>query len=168
MVYEARQPVRLNYILAILCASLSILGLLVAGVIPTESTTNHGAYPLTGWGIFAACLGVAAIFVQRARDNRVLVRANAYGLYSKLYSDATIPWDAIEGIQLLRIKSQSILRVKLRDKQAWPSRAGVVRLFGALDNALGFGDFGINPTFYDRGIQALVDTMLHYRPDLAR
>ena len=166
MLYEARQPPRLNYVLAVMCILLSLLGFLVAGVIPTESTTKYGAYPLAGWGIVIACFAVAAVFLRRASDKSVIVRADANGLYSRLYSDATIPWAAIAGVQLLHLKRQSVLRVKLVDKKAYPAKPGFARAFGALDNAVSFGDFGINPSFYDRGIRDLLAAVGHYRPDL--
>lgn len=164
MLYEARQPVRFNYIMAALCTLLSILGFLVAGVIPSESTTNHGADPLVGWGIVIVCVAVAAIFVRRASDRRVLVRADANGLYSRLYSDTTIPWSAIAGVRLLHFRNFSILRVKLVDPRAWPGKGGVV---GALDNRVSYGELGINPRFYDHGVRELFATIVHYRPDLA-
>jgi hypothetical protein len=165
MLYEARRPARLNYILAILCASLSIIGFFVAGIIPSASTAN-GAYPLTGLGIIMVCLAPAVVFLRRARDNSVIIRADADGLYSRQYSDATIPWSAIAGVKILRFKNQSVLRVKLHDKAAWPCKSRLGQMIGALDNALSYGDFGINPSYYDHGMRSLVAAVQHYRPDL--
>ena len=55
MVYEARESSRRYYVLALLCALLSILGFVTAGVIPTASTSeaNGGAYAkvATAWMI---------------------------------------------------------------------------------------------------------------------
>jgi hypothetical protein len=162
MTYEARRPARLSAVLAILCALLSTIGFAVAGVIPTGGE----AYPLTGWGIVIACFAISAIFLNRAIKDPVQARADASGLWSILYSETTIPWDAIEGINLLRIKRQAILRVKLRNATAFPPKPGVFNAIAAIDNKLAYGDFGINPTYYDHGIQQLVATVQHYRPDL--
>ena len=40
------------------------------------------------------------------------------------------------------------------------------RAAGALDRGMGFGHFGINTTFYDHGLDELLATVRHYRPDL--
>jgi len=166
MLYEARHPVRLNYILAGLSASLSSIGFLVAGIIPSASTTAHGAYPLAGLVIVTACLAASGVFLRRAHDKSVVIRADAEGLYSRRYSDATIPWASIAGVKVLRQKNQSILRVKLHDKTAWPCRSRLGRVMGMLDNTVSYGHLGINPSYCDRGMQALVLAVQHYRPDL--
>ena len=165
MLYEARQPPRLTYVLAILCAALSIIGFLVAGVIPSASTA-HGAHVLAGWGIIVACLWPAVVFLRRARDDTVFVRADANGLYSRRYSDATIPWSAIAGVRLLRFKKQSVLRVRLHDPAAWPCKSRFGRAMGKLDNAVSYGDFGINPSYLAPGMRALLAAVQHFRPDL--
>lgn len=165
MLYEARQPPRLNHALAVLCAGLSIIGFFVAGIIPSESTA-HGAHPLAGLAVIAACLWPAFVFLRRARDRTVFIRADANGLYTRRYSDATIPWVAIAGFRILRFKKQSVLRVKLHDPGAWPCKSRFGRTMGALDNALTYGDFGINPSYLAPGMQALLAALRHYRPDL--
>jgi hypothetical protein len=166
MVYEARQPTRFNYTLATLCALLSLLGFLVAGVIPSASTRDHGANPLVGWIIVAACLACAAIFVMRARDPRPQVRVDANGVYARAYSPATVPWDAIVAARPIFMRNQRILALDLKDPGAYPSTNRLTRLTAPLNRATGFGSMGINVTFLTGGLQGLVDAMRQHRPDL--
>ena len=42
----------------------------------------------------------------------------------------------------------------------------MTRAAGALDSGMGFGHFGINTTFYDRGHDDLLAAVRHYRPEL--
>ena len=66
MIYEARPSVKINYVLAGACLLLSLLGFTAAGIIPSASTRDHGAYPLVGWIIVAACFAAAFVFLRRA------------------------------------------------------------------------------------------------------
>lgn len=166
MVYEARQPTRFNYALATLCALLSLLGFLAAGVIPSASTRDHGAYPLAGWLIVAACLACAAIFVRRARDPGPQVRVDANGVYARAYSPATVPWDQIVRARTIAMRNQRILAFDLKDPKAYPSTNPLTRLTAPLNRATGFGSMGINVSFLTGGLPGLVGAVRHFRPDL--
>jgi hypothetical protein len=166
MVYEARQPRRFNYVMAGLCAALSILGFLVAGVIPTDSTTNHGAYPFTGWAIAAGCLAVAAIFIRRAMDTSPQLRIDENGIWSRAFSDATVPWSQIVSCRIHRMRNQTIVSFDLRDPAAFPSKNAFTRATAGFNRATGFGSLGINASFLTGGPQGVVDAVRHFRPDL--
>jgi hypothetical protein len=166
MIYEAVQPRRFNLVLATLCALLSLLGFLVAGVIPSASTRDHGADPLIGWLIVAGCLAVAAIFVMRSRDRRPQVRVDANGIYARSYSSATVPWDQIVGARAIRMRNQQILALELKDPKAYPSTNPLTRLTAPLNRATGFGSMGINVSFLSGGLAGLVEAVRHFRPDL--
>jgi hypothetical protein len=142
MIYEARQSPRLNYLLAGACLALSILGFAVAGAIPTQS----GSAPLVGWGIVGACFAAAFVFVRRAIGGAVEARIDERGVHARRLGPAPVPWDEINGFQILAAGIQRIAR------------------FGRSGPAA--RTFGINTTFYDRGIDDLVATVRHYRPDL--
>ena len=142
MIYEARHSAKLNYLLAGACVALSILGFAAAGVIPTQS----GSYPLVGWAIVGACFGAAFVFVRRAIDREPQARLDERGLYARRLGPAPVPWDEINGFQVLAAGIQRIARFG----RSGPSAR----------------TFGINTTFYDRGIDDLVATVRHYRPDL--
>jgi hypothetical protein len=139
MIYEARHWPRLNQLLAGACALLSILGFAVAGVIPTRS----GSYPLVGWAIVVACFAAAALFARRAMNDKVQARVDENGVLAPS-SDRPVPWDRIVSLLLIRAGIQRIVRFEVRDART----------------------FGINTTFYDRGVDELLAAIRHYRPDL--
>jgi hypothetical protein len=165
MVYEARQPQKFNYVMAGLCAALSLLGFVAAGVIPTASTRD-GIYPLAGWAIVIGCFAVAAIFVRRALDTRALLRIDANGIWSRQYSDATVPWDQIVAARVHKLRNQSIVSFHLKDPDAYPSRNAFTRATSSIDRAFGWGQMGINASFLTGGPQGVVNAVRHFRPDL--
>jgi hypothetical protein len=140
MVYEARQSRGFHLGLAVACALLSILGFAVAGVIPTES----GSYPAAGWGIVAACFAAAFVFVRRGLDGEPQARIDERGVWTRRTGPDPVPWSEIDRVT--------------------PMRVGIQRL--ATFGRRGGRSFGINATFYDRGIDDLVAAVRHYRPDL--
>jgi len=140
MTYEARHSRPLNIGLAVAVLLLSILGFAVAGVIPTES----GSSPLVGWAIVAACVLAAIVFIRRALDTAVQARVDERGVYSRRLGGDPVPWDDITGFHVLVAGIQRIARFDRR----------------------GAKTFGINTTFYDRGIKDLTGAVRHHRPDL--
>jgi hypothetical protein len=166
MVYEARQSTTVNFALAGACVLISLLGFVAAGVIPTESTRVGGTYPLVGWGIVAACFAAALLFVARARNREVQARVDARGVYAPAFAPEPVPWDRIRSILPMRMGIQRIVRFELDDASGMESGNPLKRAAGALDRGMGFGDFGLNVTFYDRGMDALLAAVHHYRPDL--
>lgn len=141
MSYEARNSKPVHLALAVATALLSILGLAAAGVIPT----NSGTYPAVGWGIVIVCVLVAIYFVYIALSDEVVARIDQSGVYAKRGASETVPWDDITEMSLLRVGIQRIVNFRTRSGKK----------------------FGINATFLDRKIDALVATVRHYRPDLA-
>jgi hypothetical protein len=164
MIYEARPSTTSNYLLAGACAALSILGFAAAGVIPTRS----GEYPLVGWSIVVLCFVGAFFFLRRARSGRLEVRIDEKGLFVPGHSAEIIPWDQIIGMLPMRMGIQRMVRFKLRDPERYAATGRIRRATGAVDSGLGFGHFGINTTFYDRGMADLLGVVRHYRPDLSR
>jgi hypothetical protein len=162
MVYEGRPSTRINYLLAAACALLSVLGFAAAGAIPTQS----GAYPLVGWPIVAACFAAAFVFLRRAIGGGVQARIDERGIFVPKHSAETMPWDQIIGVLPIRAGIQRIVRFALRDPERYAATGAIRRATGALDAGLGFGHFGINTTFYDRGMDELLSVVRHYRPDL--
>ncbi|HEX8655260.1 MAG TPA: hypothetical protein VF693_08575 [Allosphingosinicella sp.] len=140
MVYEARHAKGINWALAVAVALLSILGFAVAGVIPTQS----GSHPLVGWGIVAACFAAAFIFIRRASDDKVHIRIDERGVWTPRAGPDPVPWSEIGGVSVIRAGIQRIARF----------------------HRTGGKDFGINTTFYDRGIRDLIAAVRHHRPDL--
>lgn len=145
MTYEARHHRGINFALAAAVLLLSLLGFIAAGVIPTESTRVGGTYPLVGWAIVAVCVAAAAVFIKRAFDDGVQARVDERGVYSRRLGAEPVPWADISGFHVLRAGIQRIAR---------------------FDRA-GGKTFGVNTTFYDRGIGDLGAAVRHHRPDLA-
>ncbi|HEV2866032.1 MAG TPA: hypothetical protein VGX37_05920 [Allosphingosinicella sp.] len=144
MTYEARHSKKLHFTLAGACVLLSILGFCANGVIPTESTRVGGTYPLVGWAIVGACFAVAALFIRRALSDEVQARIDGRGVYSRRLGADPVPWANIAGFHVLAAGIQRIARFDRRDGKT----------------------FGINATFYDRGIRDLAAAVRHHRPDL--
>ena len=166
MIYEARPSVKINYILAGACLLLSLLGFTAAGIIPSASTRDHGAYPLVGWIIVAACFAAAFVFLRRAFGRGVEARIDGRGVLAPRFSPDPVPWDRIAAILPLRLGAQRIVRFALADGAPNEAANPVMRAAGAVDRGMGFGDFGINCTYLDHGLEALLATVRHYRPDL--
>lgn len=142
MDYEARHARGLNQVLIVACLLLSLIGFAAAGILPTGSPPE----PLIGGLVIAACLGAAFIFWRRAADNEVQARVDSNGVYTRRRAAEPVPWDNIERAWPVRAGIQRIARFELRD----PPRK----------------QFGINTTFYDRGIDDLLAAVRHHRPDL--
>lgn len=140
MIYEARHAAGLNWGLAVACLLLSLLGFAAAGVIPTESGSN----PAVGWAIVAASFLAAAVFVKRALDRSPQARIDDKGVWSRRNGAEPVPWSEIS--------------------RFYPLSAGIQRI-GRFER--GGRMFGINTTFYDRGIGDLIAAVRHHRPDLA-
>ena len=162
MVYEARPAMRANYLLAGACILLSSIGFAAAGVIPNKS----GYYPVTGWSIVAACFACAFIFLRRAFGRTVEARIDARGVYAPRFSSEPVPWERIAAVLPLRMGVQRIVRFALTPDVPQAANGAAMRAVGAIDKGLGFGDFGINATYLDPGIDALLAAVRHYRPDL--
>ena len=144
MIYEARHHRGINLALAAAVLLLSLLGFVANGLIPTESTRVGGTYPLVGWLIVAACVLAAAVFIKRAFDDGVQARVDERGIYARRLGAEPVPWADISGFHVLRAGVQRIARF---DRQ-------------------GGKTFGVNTTFYDRGINDLAGAVGHHRPDL--
>jgi len=166
MIYEAHQPQRFKYVMAGLCAALSLLGFIATGVIPTESTTRHGSYPLVGWAIVAGCLAAAAVFVRRALDTQPQLRIDANGIWSRQYSDATVPWDQILGVGVHPLRAQTVVSFYLKNPEAFPSGKAFTRATLGADRAFGWGHMAINASFLTGGPAGLIGAVRHFRPDL--
>ena len=145
MTYEARHNRGYNFGLAAAVLALSVLGLFVNGVIPSESTRVGGTYPLVGWIIVGACVGAAVVFVRRAFDDSVQARIDERGVWAKRLGADPVPWGEITGLLVLRAGIQRIARFDRK----------------------GARTFGINTTFYDRGMGELLAAVRQHCPILA-
>ena len=166
MVYEAYQAKKYFLVMAGLCVALSVLGFFVNGVIPSASTTNHGAYPVAGWIIVACCWGMAGFFVFRALDKQPQLRIDANGIWYRGYSGDTIPWEEIVSCQVMRVYNQRIVQLNLRNPEAWPSSNRFTRATAGMNKAMGFGGMGIAATNLSGGPDGVLKAIEHYRPDL--
>lgn len=166
MVYQAFQPQRFNRVLAGLCAALSLLGFFVAGIIPSASTRDHGASPIVGVAIIVICLAVAAIFLRRSMDTKPQLRIDENGIWSRAYSDATVPWDQILSCRVHVMRNQRIVTFDLRDPAAFPASNPLTRATAGINRATGFGSMGINVSFLTGGSDGVVAAVRHFRPDL--
>ena len=162
MIYEGRPAVTANYVLAGACLLLSLIGFAAAGVIPNKS----GHYPATGWTIVAVCFAVAFVFLRRAFGRKVEARIDGSGVYAPRFSAEPVPWARIRSVMPLRMGTQRIVRFALTPEAPQAADHALARAAGAVDKALGFGDFGINTTYLAPGQDALLDVVRHYRPDL--
>jgi len=166
-VFAARNNPRINYVGVGAVALLSLLGFILAGVIPTESTRNYGAYPLLGWSWIAVSALLIAILLRRARDPRSQLEISALGLWVRGTTPALIPWEEITGTSLYGLpRGGCVLRVALRNP-AILQRTAVTSGFAALEGKVSGGDFGINPRLWDRSLDEIVEAIAFFRPGLA-
>lgn len=168
MVYEARLNKTLFYAAIGGLLLLSLLGFVIAGVIPTESTRN-GAYPLMGWAFVAVCFAGAAYLWLQLRSDPVKARADASGLWIAKATAAPIPWADIQRVSLMPVHVRganlSIVRFKLRDPSVI-RRGGAASLLAAGDKLFDDSDIGLNLSRLRPGTRELMATIAHYRPDL--
>jgi len=123
---------------------LFMLGFVAIGIACIQSTKVGGTYPLVGWAIVVACAGAAIVFVRRALARSVQARVDSTGVYSRRLGPDAVPWADISGFHVLAAGIQRIARFERRDGRT----------------------FGINTTFYDRGIAELAEAVRQARPDL--
>ena len=141
MAYEARWSRSIHLGLAAATLALSALGFAAAGIIPSGSEPQ----PAVGWGIVAACLAAAAIFLMRAFNQAPQVRADREGIWTRKLGKP-IAWRDISRVSPMRSGIQQIVRFETSGAR---------------------GAFGVNTTFYDRGQRQLLATIREFRPDLA-
>lgn len=141
MVYEARwsRPVHLG--LAAATLALSVLGFAAAGIIPTGSEPQ----PAVGWAIVAGCIAAAGIFLLRAFSQVPQARVDQHGIWTRKLGKP-VAWRDISRVSPMRAGIQQIVR---------------------FETAGARGTFGINTTFYDRGMRQLLAAVREFRPDLA-
>ncbi len=77
-----------------------------------------------------------------------------------------MPWVQIVSLLVVRIHHQRSVNFELRNPELFTGGNKLIRAGSALNNATGFGHFGIITTYYDRGMDELLATVHHYRPDL--
>jgi len=163
MIYEPRHLRRFNFVMAGLCAAMSLIGFAAAGIIPTASTRDHGAYPLAGAAIILVCLAAATLFLRRALDQRPRMRMDGQGIFLPRFAPQAIPWDQVEGFRIGAYRNQRYIRFALKD----PDRViGPRGGFKRATTAGAYGQIGINPSYWTPGMNALLATLRHYRPDL--
>jgi hypothetical protein len=141
MTYEARHSKNLNYALIAGCLLVSLIGF-AAVLIPSKD----GSGGFIGWVIIGACFAAAFIFYRRAADQSPQARVDGQGVWSRRHAETPVPWADITAVQPIRAGIQRIVRFQLRDPSAKA--------------------FGINTTFYDRGMADLLAAVRDHRPDL--
>lgn len=141
MAYEARWSRSLHLALAAATLALSALGFAAAGVFPTSSEPQ----PAVGWAIVAACVGAAGVFLLRAFDQAPQVRADQQGIWTRKLG-TPVAWRDISRVSAIRSGIQQIVRFETSGPRA---------------------TFGINTTFYDRGMRQLLAAVREFRPDLS-
>jgi hypothetical protein len=135
---------------------LALLIALGAGFVVTGfwMTGGFGAPPRPaiawfGWVaivFFGACsLALAVRFFDRSDQ----VRISSAGVYSRQWSEDTIPWSEIRDVSIWQFQRERTIVLHLRDPQMFPSRKLLGRLAGA-NRALTGGDVSISLTGTDR------------------
>jgi len=161
MIFEARFARRRQIFAAVVFWIILVAGLWIAGLIGPMVEY----YPITG-ALMAGLSAIAiAIVATRLLKNEVQLRIDGEGVHWKKLR-RSIPWDQIVGAGIVVVNRVPMLCLALKDPAAYPLASPVARLFAMGDRALGFGAMGLNTVNLDKPFDAMVQTALHYRPDL--
>ena len=93
----------------------------------------------------------AGILVLALGDRNVRARVDGNGIYARQLSPNPVPWSQVTGAHVIRFGFQRLARFDIRDPAAGRTTT-----------------FGINTTYYDRGMAELIAAVRHHRPDLLR
>lgn len=144
----------------LLCLGFVSLGLWEAGAI---GDLGADAVPWIGWPaaiLFGAFFAFGLRLLAASGD---VIRVDAKGIRWRRWSDATIPWDAVEHAFVRRIHRQPFLCLVLDDPAAHRSTRALGRLARS-NAALGFGDVALNTGGTDQCFTALVEAVERFRP----
>jgi hypothetical protein len=155
-VFEARSsPWRLR-----LLALLS-LGFVAIGVWMV-SLGGGAKETIFGWlGILFFGPG-AFVIARRSFDSGLVLRVDASGIWSKNWSDATIPWDAVADVHFWTMQRQRMIGLELVEPQIYPAKGLVGRLSGANRALTGVDAIWLNVTGTDGNFDDLARTVLHH------
>ena len=124
------------------------------------------------WGwvgvlLFGLC---ALMIIPRLTDIDDQVRISSIGIYSKHWSDQTIPWSEITDVSVWKFRQQKSLTLRLADPSRFPSTT-MLGKFGRANRALTGGDVVISLAGTDGRFDDALAAIRHFGgrlTDLAR
>lgn len=139
------------------------LGLWMVGAFGVDHPV--GLKPLlAGWACIIFFGAIAIIGLRSLFDRSVVLRIDRRGIWSKRFSEATVPWSDITEVAAVKIQQQKMLGFKLLDADRFP-RKGVTRL-SALTNDMLLGyPLMIAVSETDRTFPQLEDAVARYLAD---
>ena len=116
-----------------------------------------------GWlaiAFFGLCAVVSA---RRLFEHQDLIVVDRNGLYWRRWSQATIPWSAIEWIEPRTVRRNRFLCIHLKDRSQFPT--GRLTAWGSAANrSLGYGDFAMTTLGTDRTLDELLAALRRHAP----
>ena len=96
-----------------------------------------------GWVMLAIFVPATIMLFVRMFDTGDVMRISAQGIYYRYWSEATIPWNAIEKIIIWSYRGQKTIVLKLVDVSQYPA-SSTWRKLVSLNSRTAGGDIAIN------------------------
>ena len=134
--FEARNSPGKKALAVLGSVAFVALGLWLVGAFGPDHPTGVKA-TLGGWACIIFFGGLGLMGARAMFDRSVVLRIDRSGIWSKGFSEATVPWSAITEMSSVKIERQKYVGLGLADPDRYP-RKGVARLASAT-NAMTMG-----------------------------
>lgn len=143
-------------------AMFVVAGLWLIGVFGPPPSTSLKAQ-IAGWAgiVFFGLCGLG--WSRRLFQSGLEMRIDSNGVYWRRWSDQTIPWSAIERIDMMRMRNQRFVGLFLKDPKAFPSSTILGKAAGA-NKAMGFGDIALTPMGSDKSFDEMAAAVERFAP----
>jgi len=139
-----------------------LIGLWLVGVFGAPPFADPKAV-IAGWaGI--AFFGLCGLgWSRRLFKAGLEMRIDGNGIWWRRWSDQTIPWSAVERIDVMQMRNQRFVSLFLKDPKAFPSTTILGKLAGA-NKAMGFGDIVLTSMGSDQSFDAMMAAVERFEP----
>lgn len=149
---------------ALLCVGCVALGIWFI-LSPEDLVTRRYSSPAfisgVGWTLTVICgLGLLAFIRQLFRTGPVM-EIDERGILWRRWSDTTIPWHAITGVEVKAVGEQKLLSLWLDEPESYPGRSTLGTL-SLMNKGMGFGDLALSMQGTDQSFDRLVEVVGAY------
>lgn len=134
----------------------------VFGPVPVSPRFPYGETLFAGW-LCLAVFGLAFIlWIPKLLETEEQLRIDRQGIRYTIWSDATIPWNAITDVTTGSVNGQKSIVLHLRQPTQFPGR-GLAGLLYAVNRKLSGGDISISLAGTDRTYDAAMSAIDYFR-----